>query len=81
MDDDSRVEFDLNSALKCYHNDPKTLPCSDADAELLDAEESTENLTNAQINGILNPIIDAVALNPDAIAKVNVLDNLQCLLK
>jgi len=79
--DDERASFDLNTSLKYYNDDPASVPCPDADQELLDAEGSLESLTNAQINQILDPIIDSLVENPDAIAKCSVLDSLQCLLK
>ena len=79
--DNERAQFDLNAALNHYLNNPADVPCPDADAELLEAEENPEALTNAQINQILDPIIDSLAENPDAIGRCSVLDTLQCLLK
>ncbi|KAF8543051.1 condensin complex component cnd1 [Trichophaea hybrida] len=79
--DDEPASFDLNASLKYYHEEPTSVPCLDAHQELLDAEESPESLSNAQINQILDPIIDSLAENPDAIARCSVLDSLQCLLK
>lgn len=78
--DQDRTSFDLNTALRYYLDDPASVPCTDADPELLDCE-SPELLTYAQINQILDPIIDAIAENPDAIARCAVLDTLQFLLK
>lgn len=78
---DDRVEFDLKQALKHYLDGPTKVPCPDADSELLDAEGEPESLSNAQINRVLEGIIDSVAANPDAIARSGNLDSLQCLLK
>lgn len=78
---DDRVEFDLKQALKYYLDGPTTVPCPDADPELLEAAGEPESLSNAQINHVLEGIIDSVAANPDAIAKSGNLDSLQCLLK
>lgn len=77
--DDERTTFDLNAALRYYLDDPASVPCPDADPELLDADP--ESLTPAQINAVLDPIIDAIAENTDAIAQCAVLDTLQFLLK
>lgn len=79
--DDDRTNFDLNAYLKHYHDDPNSVPCHDADQEFLEAEENPENLGLAQINQVLDPIIDSLAANPDAITRSSALDNLQCLLK
>lgn len=81
MDDGERVSFDLNESLKYYNDNPNSVPCTDADPELLDAESEPEALSNAQINRILEPIIDSIAVNPDAIARPSNFDSLQCLLK
>ena len=82
MDDDGeRVSFDLNESLKYYNDNPNSVPCTDADSELLDAESEPEALSNAQISQILEPIIDSIAVNPDAIARPSNFDSLQCLLK
>lgn len=78
---DDRVNFDLNESLKYYNDNPATVPCADADSELLDSEAQPEALSNADINRILEPIIDSIALNPDAIARSSNFDSLQCLLK
>lgn len=79
MDADERTSFDLNTALRYYLDDPASVPCPDADTELLDAD--LDSLTPAQINAVLDPIIDAIAEDADAIAKCAVLDTLQFLLK
>jgi condensin complex subunit 1 len=79
--DDERVEWSLRKYFDLYIQDPASIPCNDADPELLEAEGNPEVLTNAQINQILDPIIDSLAANPDAIARSAVLDTLQCLLK
>ena len=78
---DDRTNFDLNAYLRYYHDDPNSVPCHDADQELLEAEENPGDLGLAQINQVLDPIIDSLATNPDAITRSSALDNLLCLLK
>jgi len=63
-------------------SDPATIPTPEADAALVDCENDPEALAdNAIINGVLNPIVDAVAGNPDAITRSSIFDSLQFLLK
>ncbi|KAK3346397.1 condensin-like protein [Lasiosphaeria hispida] len=74
--------FDINDALKHYMSDPASILTPEADGALLDCESDPESLTdNGVVNGVLNPIVDAVAENPDAITRSEVLDSLQFLLK
>jgi condensin complex subunit 1 len=76
------VSFDINDALKHYMGDPAGIPTPEADGALVDCENDPESLTdNAVINAVLNPIVDAVAENPDAITRSNIFDSLQFLLK
>ena len=76
------VSFDINDALKHYMSDPATIPTPEADGALADCENDPEALAdNALINAVLNPIVDAVAENPDAITRSNIFDSLQFLLK
>ncbi|KAK5659131.1 hypothetical protein OQA88_1221 [Cercophora sp. LCS_1] len=76
------VNFDINDALKHYMSDPAGIPTPEADGALVDCENDPESLTdNAVVNGVLNPIVDAVAGNPDAIMRSQVFDSLQFLLK
>jgi len=49
MDDGERVSFDLDESLKYYNDNPNSVPCTDADPELLGAESEPEALSNAQI--------------------------------
>ncbi|PSK56962.1 Condensin complex subunit 1 [Elsinoe australis] len=78
---ESLVEFDINHALKLYKDDPFTVPTADADGALFDCEHDPETLTGGVVNGVLNPIVDAVAESPDAIARSSIFDSLQFLLK
>ncbi|MCJ1415100.1 Condensin complex subunit [Xylographa parallela] len=78
---EARVNFDVNDALKHYLSDPATVPTPEADGTLLDCENDPESLTSGLINGILNPIVDAIAENPEALAKSSIFDSLQFLLK
>jgi len=78
---DSLADFDIHEALKYYRDDPSTVPTLEADAALVDCEHDPESLTSAVVNSVLNPIVDVVAENPDAIGKAGVLDSIQFLLK
>ena len=76
------VSFDINDALKHYMSDPAGIPTPEADSALADCENEPESLTdNAIVNAVLNPIVDAIAENPDAITRSHVFDSLQFLLK
>lgn len=76
-----QMEFDINDALKHYLSDPATVPTPEADRTLVDCENDPESLTGGVINGVLNPIVDAIAENPDALARSSSFDSLQFLLK
>jgi len=74
--------FDINESLKQYLRDPSTIPTPDADPNLAECDTSDPDcFTNALIKSVLNPIIDAVAESPDAIAQSSHFDTIQCLLK
>ncbi|KAH6989528.1 condensin complex subunit 1 [Ilyonectria robusta] len=75
------INFDINDALKHYMSDPASIPTPEADSALFDCENDPEGLTNPVINSVLNPIVDAVADNPDAIMRASHMDSLQFLLK
>ncbi|KAL2258201.1 hypothetical protein VTK26DRAFT_8581 [Humicola hyalothermophila] len=76
------VNFDINDALKHYMSDPAAIPTPEAHGALVDCENDPESLSdNGVINGVLNPIVDAVAENPDAITRSHIFDSLQFLLK
>jgi condensin complex subunit 1 len=76
------IHFDINDALKLYMSDPLTIPTPEADTVLVDCENDPESLAdNGTINTVLNPIVDAVAENPDAITRSAHFDSLQFLLK
>lgn len=76
-----RVDFDINEALKHYLSDPALIPTPEADTCLVECEEEPELLTSGLINGVLNPIVDSIAENPDALIKSSTFDSLQFLLK
>ena len=78
---DAPAEFDIHESLRLYKDEPLTVPTPEADAALIDCEHDPESLTSAVVNSVLNPIVDAVAENPDAIGRAGVLDSLQFLLK
>ncbi|KAL5354045.1 condensin complex non-SMC subunit Cnd1 [Pseudogymnoascus australis] len=75
------IDFDINDALKHYMSDPTNIPTPEADSNLTDCENEPEAFTNSLINSILNPIVDSVAENPDAITRSSSFDSLQFLLK
>lgn len=76
-----QTDFDINNALKYYLSDPATVPIPEADGTLVDCENDPDSLTSGVINGVLNPIVDAIAENPDALTRSSVFDSLQFLLK
>src|SRR5947209_7758625 len=78
---DDQASFDINEALKVYLTDPTSIQTPDADPELVDCENDPESLTSQVINGALNPIVDSVAGNPDALTRSAVFDTIQYLLK
>ncbi|PGH00467.1 condensin complex subunit 1 [Blastomyces parvus] len=75
------MDFDINESLKYYLSDPASVPTPEADPELLDCENDPESLTSPLINAVLNPIVDAVAENPEGLARSSFFDSLQFLLK
>ena len=75
------MDFDINEALKLYLSDPATIATPEADGTLLDCETDPEALSTSLINGILNPIVDSIAEQPEAIARSSIFDSLQFLLK
>lgn len=78
---DERINFDINNALKEYLSDPAAIATPEASAELVDCENDPESLTAALINSALNPVVDSIAENPDAITRSYNFDTLQFLLK
>ena len=78
---EDRVNFDINDSLKHYLSDPATVPTSEADGALVDCENDPEALTGGLINSVLNPIVEAIAENPEALTRSSVFDSLQFLLK
>ncbi|ODH27736.1 hypothetical protein ACO22_04122 [Paracoccidioides brasiliensis] len=78
---DDTMDFDINESLKYYLSDPTSVPTPEADPELLDCENDPESLTTPLINGVLNPVVDAVAENPEGLARSSFFDSLQFLLK
>ena len=78
---DDPVDFDLNVALKHYLSDPASIPTPEADSALVECEADPDSFTNGLVNGVLNPIVDAVTENPEALQRSSVYDSLQFLLK
>ncbi|GAB7366295.1 hypothetical protein MBLNU230_g8095t1 [Neophaeotheca triangularis] len=74
-------DFDVNAALKSYLDDPQSVPCLEADSELVDCESDPDALTPGLVSSALNPIIEAVAENPEAILRSSHLDSIIFLLK
>ncbi|CAI7600697.1 unnamed protein product [Penicillium pancosmium] len=78
---EDRIQFDINDSLKYYLSDPTSVPTLDADPELLDCETDPDQLSTALIDNVLNPIVDAVAENPEGLTRSSFFDSLQFLLK
>lgn len=78
---EDRIQFDINESLKYYLSDPTSVPTPEADSELLDFETELEQLSSTVIDNVLNSIVDAVAENPEGLAKASSFDSLQFLLK
>jgi condensin complex subunit 1 len=78
---DERVDFDINDALKLYLSDPHSISTPEAPSELLDCESDPDALDAALVNSVLNPVVDSVAENPEAITRRQNFDTLQFLLK
>ena len=78
---ENHVHFDINEALKNYLNDPATIATPEADEALQSCENDPEALTSGLIQGVLDPIIDTVAENADALAERSTFESIQFLLK
>ena len=78
---ESQVDFDINDALKYYLSDPATVPTPEAKGNLQDCENDPESLNDGLVNSVLNPIVDAIAENPEALGRCSTFDSLQFLLK
>ena len=75
------MDFDINNALKLYLSDPTTISTPEADGALQDCENDPESFTNGLVNSVLNPIVEAIAENPEALTRSATFDSLQFLLK
>lgn len=78
---DSRVDFDINASLQQYLSDPASIPTPEADSALVDCDNDPEQFTASVVNGALNPVVDSIADNPEAIAVCSNFDTIQFLLK
>lgn len=78
---DGQVNFEIDNALKLFLSDPATIPTPEADTALLDCENDPESLTAGLINSVLNPIVDSIVENPEAIYRSSTFDSIQFLLK
>lgn len=78
---DERIDFDINDALKHYLSDPRSISTPEAPSELIDCETDPDSFTPSLINSVLNPVVDSVAENPEAITRRVNFDTLQFLLK
>jgi condensin complex subunit 1 len=78
---EDRVDFNINDSLKYYLSDPASVPTPDAEPELFDCENETELLSTSLIDGVIDPIVDGVAANPEALTRPSFFDSLQVLLK
>jgi condensin complex subunit 1 len=78
---DSVTDFNINDALRLYLSDPATILTPEAEGALQDCENDPESLSPAVINSVLNPIVEAIAENPEALGRSAIFDSLQFLLK
>ncbi|KAJ1708694.1 condensin complex component cnd1 [Aspergillus flavus] len=78
---EDRAQFDINESLKYYLSDPTSVPTADAEPELLECEADPDQLSTTLIDNVLNPIVDAVAENPEGLARPSFFDSLQFFLK
>ncbi|KAK4946443.1 condensin complex non-SMC subunit Cnd1 [Elasticomyces elasticus] len=78
---DDQVDFDINEALKLYLSDAATIPTPEASPELLDGENDPDSLTASFVDNALDPVIDSIAENPEALARGTSFDTIQFLLK
>ncbi|KAL9088401.1 MAG: hypothetical protein Q9159_003101 [Coniocarpon cinnabarinum] len=76
-----RVDFDVNNSLKEYLADPQSIETPEADSSLVDCEQDSESFSNATVNGALDPVVEAIAENSDALLNSSNFDTLQFLLK
>lgn len=75
------TDFDITIALQTYLDDPHSILTPEADSTLVDCEGDPEAFTPGLINSVLNPIVDAIGENPEAITQSSNLDCLLFLLK
>ena len=78
---ESHIDFDVNEALKNYLSDPATIATPEADGALQDSENDPDSLSSGLVNSVLDPILDAIAENPEALRRSFIFDSLQFLLK
>ena len=78
---DQHISFDVNSSLKDYLADPQSIQTPEVDSSLIDLEQDPEGFTFPAINVALNPVVDAIAENPEALLRSSNFDSLQFLLK
>ena len=78
---DNRVEFDINESLKHYLSDPATVPTPEANSDLADCEIDPDNFTPQIVDTALEPIVEALAENPENIFRSDVFDTILFLLK
>ena len=62
---DNRVGFDINESLKLYLSDPATMSTPDANSDLADCEIDPANFTPQTVDAALEPIVEALAENPE----------------
>ncbi|KAI9812798.1 MAG: Condensin complex subunit [Phylliscum demangeonii] len=74
-------DFDINHSLKEYLSDPASVSTPEADEALVDCERDPDSLSAELVLRVLNPIVDDVADNPEAIGRRATFDSLQFLLK
>ena len=75
------VEFNINESLKQYLDDTTSIQTPGVDVALLECSDDPEQFTPSLIASVLDPIVESIVNNPEAISRSSVFDTLQCLLK
>ena len=78
---ENSIDFDINESLKRYLNDPASILTPEADSALQECETDPDSLSAGLVNSVLDPIVDAIAENPEALVQSSIFDTLQFLLK
>lgn len=78
---EDHADFDINESLKLYLSDATAIQTPDAHPDLADCEHDPDSLTPSLVDNVLDPVLDAVAENPEGILRSTSFDTIQFLLK